>query len=171
MASGGLQSRLQTIEKDLRNIKEKALMIDSENINNLVKVIEKVIAEVKKDLNKTKDHLAETKACVEEMGRDFVKKAELQSYLDDQIKEEVGKIVKKSETEDNRPERGLYLTGIGRLLECITSPQEDPCDVVHTILHSVGSLAYYKKIIPILPPSKIRKDTDQTRVYFSSSCH
>jgi len=71
---GTLQSRLQTIEQDLRNIKEKALMVDSENLNNLVGVIEKVIEEVKKDLNKTKDALSKTEAFVEEMGQDFVKK-------------------------------------------------------------------------------------------------
>jgi len=97
---GTLQSRLQTIEQDLRNIKEKALMADSENLNNLVEVIEKVIAEVKKDLNKTKDALTETEACVEEMGRDFVKKSELQSYLDVQIKA----AVKNIENEGDRPE-------------------------------------------------------------------
>jgi len=38
------------------------------------------------------------------MGQDFVKKADLQIYLDDQIKEAVNKIVKKTETEDDRPE-------------------------------------------------------------------
>jgi len=53
-------------------------MVDSKNLNNLVEVIEKVIAELKKDLSDTKDNLAETKACVKEMGRVFVKKAELQ---------------------------------------------------------------------------------------------
>jgi len=91
---GTLQSRLQTIEQDLRNIKEKALMVDSENLRNLVEVIETVIAGVKKDLNKTRDVLSETEACVEEMGRDFMKKAELQSHLDEQIKAAVEKIVK-----------------------------------------------------------------------------
>jgi len=40
-------------------------------------VIETLIAEVKKDLDESKDALFETEACVEEMGRDFVKKAEL----------------------------------------------------------------------------------------------
>jgi len=64
-------------------------------------VIEKVIAEVKKDLSKTKDALAETEACVEEMGQDFVKKSELQSYLDVQIKAAVEKIVKNTEAEDS----------------------------------------------------------------------
>jgi len=68
-----LQSRLQTIEQDLWNIKEKALLVNSENLNNLVEVIEKVTAERKKDLNETKDALSETEVCVEEMGRDFVK--------------------------------------------------------------------------------------------------
>jgi len=52
---------------------------------------------------------------VEEMGPDFVKKADLQNYLDNQTKAAVEKIVKKAETEDDRPERGLHLTGIGRL--------------------------------------------------------
>ncbi|MBM3938837.1 MAG: hypothetical protein FJ333_09340 [Sphingomonadales bacterium] len=117
MASGGLQSRLQTIEKDLRNINEKALFVESENLKRLVDAIEKIIAKVRDDLNKTKDALTVTEACVEEIGRDFVKKADLQAYLDDQIKEAVNKIVQKMkpEAEDDRPERGLYLTGIGRL--------------------------------------------------------
>jgi len=50
---------------------------------------------VKKDLDKTKDALSETEACVEEMGRDFVKKAERHSHLDEQIKAAAEKIVKK----------------------------------------------------------------------------
>jgi len=65
--------------------------------------------------------------------------------------------VKKVEVEDDRPERGLYITGIGRLRESLVSPPEDPCDVVHTILHCVGSAAYYTKIVPILPQSKIAR--------------
>jgi len=108
MATRGLQSRLQTIEEDLKNIKENALMVESKNLSNLVEVIEKVISEVKKDLNEAKKSLAETEACVEEMVQDFVKKSDLQNYLDDQIKQAVERIVKKSETEDDRPERGLY---------------------------------------------------------------
>jgi len=36
MSSGGLQSRLQTIEKDLRNINERALFVESENLKKLV---------------------------------------------------------------------------------------------------------------------------------------
>ncbi|MBM3939104.1 MAG: hypothetical protein FJ333_10710, partial [Sphingomonadales bacterium] len=96
---GTLQSRLQAIEQELRNINEKALMVESENLKKLVDVIEKVIAEVRNDLNETKDALTETEACVEEMGQDFVKKAALQNYLDDQIKAAVNKIVKKTETE------------------------------------------------------------------------
>jgi len=64
------------------NIKEKALMVDSDNLQNLVKVTEKVILEVKKDPNETKDALAKTEACMEEMGKDFMKKTNLQSYLD-----------------------------------------------------------------------------------------
>jgi len=173
MASGGLQSRLQTIEKDLRNINEKALLVESENLKRLVDAIEKIIAEVRDDLNETKNTLNVTEACVEEMGRDFVKKADLQSYLDDQIKEAVKKIVQKMkpEAEDDRPERGLYLTGIGRLRETLVPPPEDPCDVVHTILHRIGSSAYYTKIVPVLPASKIRKDTDQAIIYFSSVYH
>jgi len=168
---GTLQSRLQTIEQDLRNIKEKALLVDSENLNNLVEVIEKVIAEVKKDLNETKDALSETEACMEEMGRDFVKKSELQGYLDVQIKAEVEKIVKKAEAEDDQPEQGLYLTGLRRLHGSLVPPPEDPCDVIQTILHHVGSSAYYTKIVSILPTSKIRRETDQAIVYFSSSYH
>jgi len=172
MASGGLQSRLQTIEKDLRNINERALLVESENLKRLVDTIEKIIAEVRDDLNETKNTLNVTEACVEEMGRDYVKKADLQSYLDAQIKEAVKKIVKKTDfEEDDRPERGLYLTGIGRLREALVPPPEDPCDVVHTILHSVGSSAYYTKIVPILPASKIRKETDQAIIYFSSVYH
>jgi len=131
-------------------------------------VIEKVIAEVKKDLSKTKDALAETEACVEEMGQDFVKKSELQSYLDVQIKAAVEKIVKNTEAEDSWAEWGLYLTGIRRLREGLVPPPEDPCDVDHPILHRVGSSAYYMKIVPT---SKIRKDTDQAIVYFSSRYH
>jgi len=147
-------------------------MVDSENLNNLVKVIEKIIAEVKKDLSETKDALTETEACVEEMGQDFVKKSELQNYLDVQIKAAVEKIVvKNTEDEGERPERGLYLIGIGRLREGLVPPPEGPCDVVHTILHHVGLSAYYTKIVPILPTSKIRKDTDQAIVYFSKRSH
>jgi len=168
---GSLQSRLQTIEMDLKNINERALLVESENLKKLVDAIEKIIAEVRDDLNETKDALTETEACVEEMGRDYVKKADLQAYLDDQIKEAVNKIVKKTEEEDDRPERGLYLTGIGRLRGTLVPPPEDPCDVVHTVLHHVGSSAYYTKIVPVLPASKIRKDTDQAIIYFSSVYH
>jgi len=50
-------------------------------------------------------------------------------------------------------------------------PQDDPCDVVHTKLHRFGSATYYMKIVPILPSSKIRKDTDKAIVYFSSIYH
>jgi len=42
MASGGLQSRLQNIEKDLRNLKENALLVKSENLKKLVEVIDRV---------------------------------------------------------------------------------------------------------------------------------
>jgi len=169
---GALQSRLQTIEQDLGQIKEKALMVDNENFQKLCDTIETLIAEVKKELDETKDALTVTEACVEEMGRDFVKKADLQAYLDDQIKEAVNKILKKKpEAEDDRPERGLYLTGIGRLREMLVPPPEDPCDVVHTILHRIGSSAYYTKIVPVLPASKIRKDADQAIIYFSSVYH
>jgi len=169
---GALQTRLQTIEQDLGQIKEKALMVDNENFQKLCDTIETLIAEVKKELDETKDALTVTEACVEEMGRDFVKKADLQAYLDDQIKEAVKRIVKtKPVEEDDRPERGLYLTGIGKLRETLVPPPEDPCDVVHTILHRIGSSAYYTKIVPVLPASKIRKDTDQAIIYFSSVYH
>jgi len=164
---GNLQSRLQTIEQELKQINETALFVESENIKKLVDAIEKIIGEVRDNLNETKDALTETEACVEEMGRDYVKKADLQAYLDDQIKEAVNKIVKKTEVEDDWPERGLYLTGIGRLRGTLVPPPEDPCDVVHTILHRVGSSAYYMKIVPVLPASKIQKDTDQAIIYFS----
>jgi len=83
----------------------------------------------------------------------------------------VEKIVKILEVEDDRPEWGLYLTGIGRLCKSLASPPEDPCDVLYTILRHVGSLAFYMKIVTILPLSKIRKDTDQAIVYFSSHYH
>jgi len=168
---GTLQSRLQTIEQELRQIKEKSLMVGNDNFQKLCDTIDELIEKVKKDIDETKDALTETEACVEEMGRDFVKKAELQSHLDEQIKAAVEKIVNKIEDGDDRPERGLYLTGVGRLRESLVSPPDDPCDVVHTILHRIGSAAYYTKIVPILPSSKIRKDTDQAIVYFSSIYH
>jgi len=169
---GALQSRLQTIEQDLKNIKDESIMIGNDNFKKLCDTFDELLAVVKKELDETKDALTVTEACVEEMGRDFVKKADLQAYLDDQIKEAVNRIVKtKPEAEDDRPERGLYLTGIGRLRETLVPPPEDPCDVVHTILHRIGSSAYYTKIVPVLPASKIRKDTDQAIIYFSSVYH
>jgi len=169
---GALQSRLQTIEQDLKNIKDESIMIGNDNFKKLCETFDELLAVVKKELDETKDALTVTEACVEEMGRDFVKKADLQAYLDDQIKEAVNRIVKtKPEAEDDRPERGLYLTGIGRLRETLVPPPEDPCDVVHTILHRIGSSAYYTKIVPVLPASKIRKDTDQAIIYFSSVYH
>jgi len=169
---GALQYRLQAIEQDLKTIKDESIVIGNNNFNKLCDSIDELLAEMKKELDETKDALTETEACVEEMGRDYVKKADLQSYLDDQIKEAVKKIVKKADfEEDDQPERGLYLTGIGRLREALVPPPEDPCDVVHTILHSVGSSAYYTKIVPILPASKIRKETDQAIIYFSSVYH
>jgi len=70
-------------------------MVDNENYQKLCDMIEMLIAEVKKGLDETKDALSETEACVEEIGWDFVKKAELQSHLDEQIKAAVEKIVKK----------------------------------------------------------------------------
>jgi len=170
-ARGNLQSRLQTIEQELREIKEQSVMVGNDNFQQLCETLDEIIAAVKKDLDKTKNALSETEACVEEMGRDYVKKADLQAYLDDRIKEAVDKIVKKTEAEDDRPERGLYLTGIGRLRGTLVPPPEDPCDVVHTILHRVGSSAYYTKIVPVLPASKNRKDTDQAIIYFSSVYH
>jgi len=169
---GALQFRLQTIEQDLKNIKDESIMIGNENFKKLCDTFDELLAEVKKELDETKDALTVTEACVEEMGRDFVKKADLQAYLDDQIKEAVNKILKKKPVEeDDRPERGLYLTGIGRLRETLVPPPEDPCDVVHTILHRIGSSAYYTKIVPVLPASKIRKDTDQAIIYFTSVYH
>jgi len=60
--------------------------VDNENPTHLVDEIEKVMAEVKKELNDIKDDLAEREACVEEMGQDCVKKAELQSYLADKLR-------------------------------------------------------------------------------------
>jgi len=170
---GNLQSRLQTIEQDLKNIKDESIMIGNDNFKKLCETFDELLAVVKKELDETKDALTVTEACVEEMGRDFVKKADLQAYLDDQIKEAVNKIVQKTKTEaeDDRPERGLYLTGIGRLRGTLVPPPEDPCDVVHTILHRIGSSAYYTKIVPVLPASKIRKDTDQAIIYFSSVYH
>jgi len=122
---GPLQSRLQTIEQELRQIKEKSLMVDNKNFQKLCDMIETLIAEVKKDLDETKDALSETEACVEEMGQDFVKKAGLQSHLDKQIKAAVEKIVKIVEDGDDQPERGLYLTGVGRLRESLVSPPDD----------------------------------------------
>jgi len=171
---GALQFRLQTIEQDLKFIKDESVMIGNENFKKLCDTFDELLAEVKKELDETKDALTVTEACVEEMGRDFVKKADLQAYLDDQIKEAVNKILKtkpEPEAEDDRPERGLYLTGIGRLRETLVPPPEDPCDVVHTILHRIGSSAYYTKIVPVLPASKIRKDTDQAIIYFTSVYH
>jgi len=169
---GALQSRLQTIEQDLKNIKEESIMIGNDNFNKLCDTFDELLAVVKKDLDETKDALTVTEACVEEMGRDFVKKTDLQAYLDDRIKEAVNKILKKKPVEeDDQPERGLYLTGIGRLRETLVPPPEDPCDVVHTILHRIGSSAYYTKIVPVLPASKIRKDTDQAIIYFTSVYH
>jgi len=169
---GALQFRLQTIEQDLKNIKDESIMVGNENFKKLCDTFDALLAEVKKELDETKDALTVTEACVEEMGRDFVKKADLQAYLDDQIKEAVKRIVKtKPVEEDDRPERGLYLTGIGKLRETLVPPPEDPCDVVHTILHRIGSSAYYTKIVPVLPASKIRKDTDQAIIYFTSVYH
>jgi len=169
---GALQSRLQTIEQELKTIKEDAIIIGNKNYQKLCEGVDALVAALRKDLDETKDVLTVTEACVEEMGRDFVKKADLQAYLDDQIKEAVKKIVKTKPTEeDDRPEKGLYLTGIGKLRETLVPPPEDPCDVVHTILHRVGSSAYYTKIVPVLPASKIRKDTDQTIIYFTSVYH
>jgi len=169
---GALQSRLQTIEQDLKTIKDESIVIGNANFKKLCESIDELLAEMKKELDETKDALTVTEACVEEMGRDFVKKADLQAYLDDQIKEAVNKILKKKPVEeDDRPERGLYLTGIGRLRETLVPSPEDPCDVVHTILHRIGSSAYYTKIVPVLPASKIRKDTDQAVIYFSSVYH
>jgi len=169
---GTLQSRLQTIEEELKNIKEEAILIGNKNYKKLCEGVDALIGELRKDLDETKDVLTVTEACVEEMGRDFVKKADLQAYLDDQIKEAVKKIVKTTPLrEDDRPEEGLYLTGIGKLREKLVPPPDDPCDVVHTILHRVGSSAYYKKIVPVLPASKLRKDTDQAIIYFTSVYH
>jgi len=168
---GGLQSRLQTIEQELETIKKDAILIGNKNFDKLCESIEMLFAAVRKEMDETKDALTITEACVEEMGRDYVKKADLQAYLDDQIKEAVKKIVVKPADEDDRPEKGLYLTGIGKLRDTLVPPPEDPCDVVHTILHRVGSSAYYKKIVPVLPASKIRKDTDQAIIYFTSVYH
>jgi len=156
----------------LKTIKDKSIVIGNDNFEKLCESIDELLAEMKKELDETKDALTVTEACVEEMGRDFVKKADLQAYLDDQIKEAVNKILKRKPVEeDDRPERGLYLTGIGRLRETLVPPPEDPCDVVHTILHRIGSSAYYTKIVPVLPASKIRKDTDQAIIYFTSVYH
>jgi len=169
---GPLQSRLQTIEEELTAIKKDAIIVGNKNFEKLVEELNGLFAELRKELDETKDVLTVTEACVEEMGRDFVKKADLQAYLDDQIKEAVKKIVKtKPLEEDDRPEKGLYLTGIGKLRDTLVPPPEDPCDVVHTILHRVGSSAYYTKIVPVLPASKIRKDTDQAIIYFTSVYH
>jgi len=169
---GALQSRLQKIEQELETIKEDAIIVGNKNFKKLCEGVNTLVAQLRQDLDETKDVLTVTEACVEEMGRDFVKKADLQAYLDDQIKEAVKKIVKtKPVEEDDRPEKGLYLTGIGRLRETLVPPPEDPCDVVHTILHRIGSSAYYTKIVPVLPASKIRKDTDQAIIYFSSVYH
>jgi len=76
-----------------------------------------------------------------------------------------------TDVEEDRPERGLYLTGVGRLREILDSSSEDPCDVVHTALHRVGSASFYTKIVPVFPSSKLRKDVDQVIVYFSSVYH
>jgi len=169
---GGLQSRLQTIEQELETIKKEAILIGNENFNKLYESIEMLFAVVRKEMDETKDALTVTEACVEEMGRDYVRKADLQAYLDDQIKEAVKTILKTTPVEeDDRPEKGLYLTGIGKLREKLVPPPDDPCDVVHTILHRVGSSAYYKKIVPVLPASKTRKDTDQAIIYFTSVYH
>jgi len=170
---GGLVARLQALEDDIKYIRVNALMIgDGEDsilhafAKQIKEFVEKVEDNIKKSVN-------ETEACVEEMGRDYVKKADLQAYLDEKIKEAVEKIVKSTNTnvEEDRPERGLYLTGVGRLREVLDSSSEDPCDVVHTALHRVGSAAFYTKIVPVFSSTKLRKDVDQVIVYFSSVYH
>jgi len=135
-------------------------MVRNDNFQKLCDTIDELIEKVKKDLHKTKDALSETEACVKEMGRDFVKKAELQSHLDEQIKAAVEKIVKKIKDGDDRHERGLYLTGVGRLRESLVSPPDDPCDVIHTILHRVGSAAYYTKLYP----SSLHQKFERTQI-------
>jgi len=168
---GALQSRLQTIEEELKEIRKDAIIIGNKNYQKLCEGVDALFGELRKELDETKEVLTVTEACVEEMGRDFVKKADLQAYLDVQIKEAVKKIVTRPAEEDDRPEKGLYLTGIGKLRNALVPPPEDPCDVVHTILHRVGSSAYYTKIVPVLPASKIRKETDQAIIYFTSVYH
>jgi len=168
---GGLAARLQALEDDIKFIRENALIIgDGEDslLREFAKQIKTFVDRVEENIKKS---VHETEACVEEMGRDYVKKADLQAYLDEKIKEAVEKIVKNTDVEEDRPERGLYLTGVGRLREVLDSSSEDPCDVVHTALHRVGSASFYTKIVPVFPSSKLRKDVDQVIVYFSSVYH
>jgi len=167
----GLQSRLFEIEADIKNIKETALFPQSKKMRELVDILWGAIKEIREELSSVNDVLCQTEACFEEMGRDFVKKADLQSYLDDKIREAVEKIVTRNDEPEDRPERGLFLKGVGKLREKLDSSYDDPCDVVHTVLHKVGSAAFYTKIVPILPPTKIRKDSDQAIIYFSSVYH
>jgi len=165
---GGLAARLQALEDDIKFIRENALIIGEDSLREFAQQIKKFVDRVEQNI---KESINETEACVEEMGRDCVKKAELQTYLDEKVKEAVEKIVKKSEVEEDKPERGLYLTGVGKLRERLDLSPEDPCDVVHTTLHSVGSASFYTKIVPVFTSTKLRKDVDQVIVYFSSVYH
>jgi len=167
----GLHLRLFDIERDLKNIKETALFPQSEKLRELIEIIQDSFREIRRELRAVNDGLSQTEACVEEMGRDHVKKADLQSYLDDKIREAVEKIVMRNDEPEDRPERGLFLKGVGKLRERLDSSYDDPCDVVHTVLHKVGSAAFYTKIVPILPHTKIRNDSDQAIIYFSSVYH
>jgi len=95
--------------------------------------------------------------------------------LDKEIKkavEEITKNTKISESTSNDPaETGLFITGLKKLREIVKSSEEDPCDVVHTVLQNVGASSYYMKIVAVFPANQRRREADKAIVYFTSVYH
>jgi len=77
-------------------------------------------------------------------------KEELQTYLDEKIKEAVEKICKKTLEQSTRnadsAETGIFITGVRKMHEAFkTGNNSDPCDVLHAALEKVAFLHTTRK--------------------------
>jgi archaellum component FlaC len=157
-----LRALFDRVEKLEEAIKNRDKMFDE---------IENALEEIREDIpvlqTQLEEHAEELKNVKESNN-----KQELQAYFEERIREEVKKIKPSSSNQPEKAEVGFFVTGVKKLREIVECDSEaDPCDVIHTTLHGLGAAPYYTRIVPILPPSKIRKEVETAIVYFSSVYH
>jgi len=161
-----MDKRLKVIENEFRAKEDPTPKLE-EIRNAIIEIREEDLPGITKELE-------ETNTKIDTMEKKT--KEELQAYLDEEIKKAVEEITtntKTTESTSNDPaETGLFITGLKKLREIVKSgEEEDPCDVVHTVLQNVGASSYYTKIVAVFPANQRRREADKAIVYFTSVYH